>query len=97
MSEFLTCPKCGARSGDDWSQCKGSCPMFGSPHHDPNALGNMPYTRDELVAMLTHLDDETEWETVNAFWEVWSPRLNQRIRRLIATALAGMPNVKDLP
>lgn len=30
----VTCPKCGATSGDDWSQCKGSCPMPGSPHYD---------------------------------------------------------------
>jgi len=26
------CPKCGYPSGDDWSQCKGSCPHPGSPH-----------------------------------------------------------------
>ena len=26
------CPKCGAFSGDDWSQCEGSCPMPCSPH-----------------------------------------------------------------
>jgi len=30
---FPTCPKCGAVSGDDWSQCGGSCPMPGSPHY----------------------------------------------------------------
>jgi len=29
------CPKCGATSGDDWSQCQGSCPIPGSPHHNP--------------------------------------------------------------
>ena len=28
------CPKCKARSGDDWEQCGGSCPMPGSPHYD---------------------------------------------------------------
>ena len=49
------------------------------------------YTRDELVALLAHLDDETEWETINDFWQAWSPRLNHRIHRLIVTALAGMP------
>lgn len=27
----LRCPKCGAYSGDDWSQCEGSCPMPMSP------------------------------------------------------------------
>lgn len=31
----MKCPKCGAISGDDWKQCKGSCPMPGSPHYDP--------------------------------------------------------------
>lgn len=32
-TSIVTCPKCGAHSGDDWSQCKGSCPMSGSTHH----------------------------------------------------------------
>lgn len=27
------CPKCGASSGDDWSQCKGFCPIPASPHY----------------------------------------------------------------
>lgn len=27
------CPKCGAFSGDDWSQCKGFCPITSSPHY----------------------------------------------------------------
>lgn len=31
------CPKCGATSGNDWSQCNGSCPMYGSPHFKPKA------------------------------------------------------------
>lgn len=36
----MPCPKCGAFSGDDWEQCKGSCPMPGSPHYKkpPNPL-----------------------------------------------------------
>jgi len=29
----IQCPKCGYLSGDDWSQCKGECPMIGSPHY----------------------------------------------------------------
>lgn len=29
------CPKCGAVSGDDWSQCVGVCPMPMSPYHKP--------------------------------------------------------------
>lgn len=28
-----TCPKCGATSGNDWSQCGGSCPIPFSPHY----------------------------------------------------------------
>lgn len=27
------CPKCGAASGDDWSQCGGECPLPGTPHY----------------------------------------------------------------
>ncbi len=26
------CPKCHQTSGDSWSQCRGICPMAGSPH-----------------------------------------------------------------
>ena len=33
VAEAKKCPKCGAVSGDDWSQCKGSCPMPGSPYY----------------------------------------------------------------
>jgi hypothetical protein len=33
----MECPKCGYTSGDDWSQCRGSCPMPGSPHYDEDA------------------------------------------------------------
>lgn len=29
------CPKCGYISGDDWRQCRGSCPMEQSPHFKP--------------------------------------------------------------
>jgi hypothetical protein len=53
------------------------------------------YTHDELVELLKHLDDETDWETINDFWQAWSPRLkNHRIRRLIVTALAEGPNAQ---
>lgn len=30
---MTTCPKCLHTSGDDWSQCRGECPMPGSPHN----------------------------------------------------------------
>jgi hypothetical protein len=33
--EDKRCPKCGAGSGDDWSQCQGVCPVPWSPHYRP--------------------------------------------------------------
>ena len=30
----MACPKCGATSGGDWSQCEGKCPMPNTPHYD---------------------------------------------------------------
>jgi hypothetical protein len=36
----LQCPKCGTTTGNDWSQCEGSCPMPQSPHFA--ALGTRP-------------------------------------------------------
>jgi len=33
---YKRCPRCDAISGDDWSQCRGRCPLEGSPHYDPN-------------------------------------------------------------
>jgi hypothetical protein len=34
---YLECPKCKRHSGDDWEQCKGSCPVLGSPHYSAKA------------------------------------------------------------
>jgi hypothetical protein len=31
----VKCPKCGAFSGDTWSQCEGRCPLDISPCYDP--------------------------------------------------------------
>ena len=36
-----------------------------------------------LDTLLLHLDDETEWQTIDEFWSAWSPRLNDRIKQLI--------------
>lgn len=33
--EIFACPKCKNTSGDDWTQCRGSCPMPMSPHFNP--------------------------------------------------------------
>lgn len=31
------CVKCGENSGDSWEQCRGACPVPGSPHYKPGA------------------------------------------------------------
>ena len=36
-SGYIQCPKCGALSGDAWSQCGGSCPMTASPYYNESA------------------------------------------------------------
>lgn len=36
-NQYLTCPKCEQTSGNDWSQCDGSCPMPMSPHFSKTA------------------------------------------------------------
>jgi hypothetical protein len=41
MSKEMPCPKCRASSGDDWEQCKGSCPMPMSPHYTPAPEGEV--------------------------------------------------------
>ena len=47
----MRCPKCLARSGDDWEQCGGSCPMPGSPHYDADYSPQMSEqtSRDEKI------------------------------------------------
>ena len=35
---YHQCLKCGALSGDDWSQCEGQCPVKGSPYFDARCL-----------------------------------------------------------
>jgi hypothetical protein len=53
-------------------------------------------TLDELQAMLDHLDDETARQTANEFWDVWSPRLNDKIKTLLAIAV-GAHRQRSLP
>lgn len=53
-------------------------------------------TLDELQATLDHLDDETAWQTTNEFWDVWSPRLNDKIKTLLAIAI-GAHRQRSLP
>lgn len=40
MTDKTLCPKCGFSSGDDWKQCKGSCPMPQSPYFNPPVARN---------------------------------------------------------
>lgn len=62
----LVCPKCGARSGDDWSHCKGYCPM-GSPYNKPEEADNW-----ESMWSSRHKDEDNK-EVDN--WESpWSSR-----------------------
>ena len=51
MKTKTRCQKCGKTSGDDWSQCKGVCPMPGSPHNvgeyeDPRAADERLFPAD---------------------------------------------------
>ena len=46
----LRCPKCGAYSGDDWSQCEGSCPM--------------PMIDELAPSAFTHIVQRVEWHTI---------------------------------
>ena len=45
----MECLKCGKSSGDDWSQCKGVCPMASSPHFDKSTC--IHWTNVRAVAM----------------------------------------------
>jgi hypothetical protein len=42
------CPKCQSFHGNDWSQCKGSCPMEMSPHY------SAPVTDDDGPASMDY-------------------------------------------
>lgn len=47
-------------------------------------------TRHALHDLEQHLDDGTEWSTIEEFWSTWGPRATDRLRRLIATAAANI-------
>jgi len=61
MTEPATqCPKCGAFSGDDWTQCGGVCPMPGSPHYvdvsiypEPIRITVTPATPEERAVRMS--------------------------------------------
>lgn len=54
VPDILTeCPKCGAFSGDDWTQCKGMCPMESSPHYNADLAAILPEpSRINRIALL---------------------------------------------
>lgn len=63
------CPKCGSTTGNDWTQCEGSCPMPQSPHFATDAP---PVDEtDRRTAALIFIDKFFEpwgaWKT--AWWE----------------------------
>lgn len=51
VQEIKHCPKCGYYKGDDWTQCKGRCPLSFSPHFDPRPFyisRHVPEVTDEI-------------------------------------------------
>lgn len=61
------CPKCKAFSGDDWSQCGGSCPLPGTPHYDKN----LSEDKTLLTCERCEKTDETVRERRDPFmWEI---------------------------
>jgi hypothetical protein len=62
MSKKIQCSKCKAISGDDWSQCEGSCPIPMSPHY--NAEIYMSNLSDRHKAVLEKLSDPKEFDAL---------------------------------
>lgn len=49
----VSCPKCGATSGNNWGQCGGSCPMPGSPHYKaPGPTNQSPEELHDQTAIM---------------------------------------------
>jgi hypothetical protein len=57
-----TCPKCQWRSGDDWRQCNGVCPVPGSPHHDE--LVQYAFERLPLATQAEYGAEETRLRNI---------------------------------
>ena len=53
---MIQCPKCKAVSGDDWSQCRGLCPMPGSPHYKPDTVTRVQAMEDLANHAKLHLE-----------------------------------------
>ncbi len=48
------CPKCGRIDGSDWKQCRGSCPMEGSPHY------SAAWRRDSVCEVAKWIDKQAD-------------------------------------
>jgi hypothetical protein len=48
------------------------------------------FSRQEVDDLERHLDDGTEWQTQNEFYDAWSPRLSNRLQRLLTTARTAL-------
>ncbi len=46
----IECPRCGYKSGNDWSQCGAWCPMTDSPIYRPPSIEFAEYERNEPLA-----------------------------------------------
>ena len=55
-------------------------------HRNKDGKGLRPFSEAELDELEQHLDDETEWDNMDGFWEAWAPRLNDRILILLHMA-----------
>lgn len=70
MRTPLKCPKCGAFSGDDWSQCQGSCPLPISPHYSTQERD-----QQKKVQLGSTKGVSTDWEEGHKGEEGHKPRI----------------------
>lgn len=54
------------------------------------------FSRLEVEELRLHLDDETEWTTVYEFYDAWSPRVGNRLQRLLRTSSKLNDRVSEL-
>lgn len=61
---MTTCPKCLRTSGDDWAQCRGSCPMPGSPHYTAEAesFASLSARGGDVGAWLNAKHPQPRWD-----------------------------------
>jgi hypothetical protein len=91
--ELKACPKCGARSGDDWEQCLGRCPMSMSPHYKALAiLDRQPSLKSAY---------RNEATPMGPLWTLWQEDVDA-LRDAILSSLHGdtqpvaWPDLRDI-